>query len=326
MRKKHKLGGNQLRFLKLTAAAVVASFAANAAVAEDKFPSDTINIIVQYGAGGGTDSFVRTLEKPLEDAFGVDVAVHNISGGGGAVGMTKALAAKADGYTVTIPNNAFYTLVGMGNVSFGLDDFDYLAALVVEPYVLTVAQSDRWSDLASFVEASKEKPVRIGFSGVGSSTHIMTLAIAKTLGVDVQFIPYGGGSEATAAALGGHIDAVVLQPSDVASAIQGENGLKPVATTGDSSLLDGVPTFSSAGYDLTVQQWRGIAAPAGVPEDAKMAWEAALKQAIQDPAFVKAAGNIGVEISPLFGADLKAFVDNGESVMVPLTKEVAQNK
>ena len=311
-----------MTFRLIGAALSAAAFFSAPALAAD-FPSKPITIIVQYGAGGGTDNFVRALEQPLEDAFGVDVAIRNVNGGGGAVGMMQALAAKPDGYTVTIPNNAFYTLVGMGNVSFTVEDFDYLAALVVEPYVLTVRRSDDWSDLESFVAYSKDTPVKLGFSGVGSSTHIMTLAVAEATGLNVQFVPYGSGSEASAAALGGHIDGVVLSPSDVVSAIQGDEGLVPIASTGESSLLEGVTTFEEAGFDLTVQQWRGIAAPAGVSDEVVTAWQEALEKAVEDPAYLEAVANLGSEPMTLFGEELDAFVENGKSIMLPLTEQVA---
>ena len=312
--------------LRLIGAALSGAVLMSGPAAAQDFPNKSITIIVQYGAGGGTDSFVRALEAPLEKAFGVDVAVRNVNGGGGAVGMMQALAAKPDGHTVTIPNNAFYTLVGMGNVNFTLEDFDYIAALVQEPYILTVRRSDDWSDLESFVAAAKEKPVKLGFSGVGSSTHIMTIAIAKALGIDVQFVPYSGGAEASAAALGGHIDGVVLSPSDVVSAIQGDNGLVPLVATGESSLIEGVSTFTENGIDLTVEQWRGIAGPAGMDQAVIDAWQVALEEAIKDPGFLEAAANLGTEVKPLFGDDLKAFVETGAAVMLPLTEEVAKQQ
>ncbi|KMK68968.1 tripartite tricarboxylate transporter substrate binding protein [Puniceibacterium sp. IMCC21224] len=312
--------------LKLTTATAVLVFGALTAplAAQENFPSDTITIIVPYGAGGGTDNFVRALEGPLEAAFGTDVAVRNVAGGGGAVGLAQTLTADPDGYTVTIPNNAFYTLVGMGNVAFEVDDFDYIARLVTEPYVLTLGQSDNWSDLQSFVDYAKENKVTLGFAGVGSSSHIMTMAIADALGVQVSFVPYGGGSEATAAALGGHIDGVVLSPSDVVSAIEGEGGLIPVAATGTSSLLPDVPVFSDLGVKVTGDQWRGIAAPAGVDPAVIAAWETALQKAIQDEGFQKAVQNLGVELAPLYGEGLEQFVQDGSDLFLPLTRSVAK--
>ncbi len=305
------------------AIALIASTCAGAALAQSNFPEGTVTIIVPYSAGGGTDNFVRALEAPLEDAFGTDVAVRNIAGGGGAVGLTQTLAAKPDGYTVTIPSNAFYTLIGMGNVQFAIDDFDYIARIVTEPYVLTLSPKSGHSDLASFIAASQEKPVTLGFAGVGSSSHILTLAIAEALGAQVKFVPYAGGSEATAAALGGHIDGVVLSPSDVVSAIEGDGSLVPVATTSKTSLLPDVPTFADEGFEVTTDQWRGIAAPAGVPAEVITAWEEALKQAVRDEGFQTAAKNLGVEFAPLYGADLQEFVKTGEEVLLPLTRKVA---
>jgi tripartite-type tricarboxylate transporter receptor subunit TctC len=311
---------------KITTATAAIALGALAAplAAQESFPNNTVTIIVPYGAGGGTDNFVRALEGPLEEAFGIDVAVRNVAGGGGAVGLAQTLTAEPDGYTVTIPNNAFYTLVGMGNVDFEIADFDYIARLVTEPYVLTLGQSDNWSDLQSFVDYAKENKVTLGFAGVGSSSHIMTMAIADALGVQVSFVPYGGGSEATAAALGGHIDGVVLSPSDVVSAIEGDGGLIPVAATGTSSLLPDVPIFSDHGVDVSADQWRGIAAPAGVNPAVIIAWETALQKAIQDEGFQQAVHNLGVELAPLYGEELKTFVQEGSDLFLPLTQSVAQ--
>ncbi|SNY90302.1 Tripartite-type tricarboxylate transporter, receptor component TctC [Cohaesibacter sp. ES.047] len=295
----------------------------NMAFAADGFPKKDITIVVQYATGGGTDSFIRALEKPLEDAFGVGVAVRNIAGGGGVVGMMQVLAAKPDGYTVAIANNAFYTLIGMGNVTFSLDDFDYIAAVGMEPYVLAAKASDEWKDYDGFLNYAKDKTIRLGFAGVGSSTHIMAMAMAEELGLNVQFVPYGGASEAAAAALGGHIEGVVLSPADLVAAMDGDDGLVPIVSSGKSSLIENVKTTKDLGLNLSVQQWRGFAAPAGVDPEVKKAWQAAIEKAIKDPQFIEASKNLGVEVSPVFGEDLKAFMDEGERVMIPLAKKVA---
>lgn len=287
------------------------------------FPSKPVTIIVPYGAGGGTDSFARALEGPLEDALGADVVVQNVSGGGGAVGFMQTLSKEADGYTVTVPLNAIYTLVGMGNVPFQVDEFDYIAKLAEDPYVLTVHRSDKWTDLESFVAASKEKTVTLGVAGVGSSGHIMTIAMTQALGLNANLIPYDGNAAAAAAALGGHIDGVVLQPSDAASAIQGEDGLLPLASTGKSALLEGVSLFTDHNVELTATQWRGIAAPAGIDPEVVAVWESALQTAVQDEAFKTAIANLGSELKPIYGDELQDFVKMGKELFIPLTQTVA---
>lgn len=295
------------------------------AVAADDFPARAVTIIVPYSAGGGTDSFARALEAPLEQALGTDVVIRNVAGGGGAVGYMQTLAAKPDGYTVTVPLNAIYTLIGMGNVGFQIADFDFLGKLVEDPYVLAVGRSDRWSDLESFVAASRNSPVTLGVAGVGSSGHIMTMAMVEALGLNANLIPYDGNAAASAAVMGGHIDGVVLQPSDAVGAIEGGDGLIPLATTAPSALMPSVPLFTDFDVDLATTQWRGIAAPAGLAPEVISAWEDALKTAIQDESFRTAVANLGLELKPVFGEELQDFVKSGEELFIPLSASVVGN-
>ncbi|MEO3433570.1 tripartite tricarboxylate transporter substrate binding protein [Inquilinus sp. CAU 1745] len=315
---------NRSRSIVAGVVATAAGLGIGAAQAQD-FPSKDIEVIVPYSAGGGTDNFVRALEPSLEEALGTNIIVRNVTGGGGAVGLMQALAAEPDGYTVTIPNNALYTLQGLGNVDFEYEDFDYIARITTEPYVLVVRNIEGWEDLESFVESATtgSNQVKLGFAGVGSSSHIMTMAVADALGIEPSFVPYDGGSTAVAAAMGGHIDGVVLSPSDVVSAVEGDT-LHTLATTGDSSLLPGTPTFASAGYDLTAHQWRGIGTPAGLDESVKAVWVEALKEAVEDESFQAAIQNLGSEVAPLYGEELKAFVDEMADLMIPLAEQVKQ--
>lgn len=309
------------KLVKIAAGAALLGAMSSVAIA-DSFPSKPITIIVPYGAGGGTDSFVRALAGPLETAFGSDVVVKNVSGGGGAVGTMQTLTHAADGYTVTIPNNAFYTLQGMGNVTFETNDFDYIARVVTEPYVLTIATKPEWSDIDLFVESARKEPVTLGFAGVGSSTHIMTMAISQALGFEPKFIPFDGGAAAVAAALGGHIDGVVLSPSEVVSALA-KGDLTVIGATGASNLLPDAPLFSEKGYDIDTLQYRGIAAPAGLPDDVKAAWVQAIEVAVEDEGFQTAARNLGLDVNPAYGADLDTFVTDGADLLISITKTVA---
>lgn len=297
----------------------------NGAAWGQDFPSEDVTVIVPYGAGGGTDNFVRSLQPSLEDALGVEVIVKNITGGGGAVGLMRALANKPDGYTVTVPNNAFFTLQGVGNVNFKYTDFDYIARITTEPYVLVVRNTDQWDDLASFVQSAKgtDTQVKLGFAGIGSSSHIMTMVIADGLGLKPEYVPYDGGASAVAAAMGGHIDGVVLSPSDVVSAIEGDT-LHALASTGKSSLLPHITLFADAGYDITTLQWRGIAAPVGLEPPVKAVWVGAIKEAIKDKQFQSAIQNIGTEIEPLYGDQLNRFVKETAELMIPLAKNAVK--
>lgn len=311
---------NNLNLIMSASTLFLCAVASSAAMAQS-LSDRTIKIVVPYSAGGGNDSFARALQKPLEEILDTSVTIQNIAGGGGVVGYTQLLSARPDGFTVTIPNNAIFTLQGMGNATFEYDDFDYIARVTAEPYVLTSNPNLGWKGLDDVAIA--DGPVKIGFPGVGSSAHIMAVAIVDSLGVEAQMVPYGGDADALAAAMGGHIDAVVSAPIAVASAVE-SGQLTGLGTTGESALLDGVPIFADQGFDVTTLQWRGIAAPSGLDDDIRQQWVDALQAALDDPEFQLVMTNLGADVAPLYGDELDAFVERTAADMVPLAQGLRQ--
>lgn len=283
------------------------------------YPEKNIQFVVPWPAGGGADNFVRSLQPGVEKALGQTIVVRNTSGGGGAVGYMQAAAARADGYTVTVPTNAVFTLQGLGHVQLDHEQFDYLARVFVESYVFATRVNDQWKSVKDIAEEAKANPrkIKIGFSGVGSSTHVMAVVLGKTLGVEFDFVPYDGGGKAVAAVMGGHIDGVLLNPSEVVSAVD-SGRMKAVVVTGEerASALPDTPTMKESGYDLVVEQWRGVAAPKGVAPEVRAAWEKAVREAAADPKFVETARKMGAEVRPLFGEDLQKFVKATADLMI----------
>ncbi|NWO11984.1 tripartite tricarboxylate transporter substrate binding protein [Chromohalobacter salexigens] len=312
--------------LALSVAVVGVSFT-SVGLAQENYPEKNIEFIVPYGPGGGSDNFVRSLQPALEKALGGTLVIRNISGGGGAVGYSRAVTAEPDGYTVTTPNNANFTLEGLGNVDFSYNDFEYIARVTTMPYILAVRDKEGWQDLESLKADLEESGYKlsVGFSGVGSSTHVTAVALADKLGTEFQFIPFDGGSAAVSSAMGGHIDAVVLNPSEIMSAVE-SGRLNPVVSTGAerSNAMPEVPTMSELGYEMGLSQWRGIAAPKGIPQSIEDQWVAAIKEAVKDPQFQKAAKNGGAEVNPIYGEELDSFIKNTASTMIPIAEQVKQ--
>lgn len=295
------------------------------AMAED-YPSDNIDMIVPFSAGGGNDTFVRALQPLLEEKLGQDLVIRNIAGGGGAVGMSRAVASEPDGYTLLAASNAMLTLEAMGNVAFTHDDFDFIAKVVEEPYVIAVGGDSQYENIDDLVEAATSGTrIKVGVSGVGSSAHIAAVAIANRTEADFNIIPYPGGSEAISAAMGDHTDAVVLGGAELRSALE-SGRLKALAMTYDqrSDSLPDVPTFQESGYDLTLTVWRGIAAPKGLPEEAEQKWVEAIQQIIDDGSYEETATNLGTQLAPLYGDELDAFIDQSAEVMREAAGDLAK--
>jgi tripartite-type tricarboxylate transporter receptor subunit TctC len=84
---------------KLIGAAMAAILAAGSALAAD-YPAKDIQGVIMWGAGGSTDTVMRSVAPHAEKALGRDIIMTNRSGGVGAIATKYANAMKADGYTL----------------------------------------------------------------------------------------------------------------------------------------------------------------------------------------------------------------------------------
>ncbi|ARS54190.1 tripartite tricarboxylate transporter substrate binding protein [Kushneria konosiri] len=310
----------------LSTFAMTAAMAMGAPVLAADYPTKSIDMVVPFSAGGGNDTFVRALQPLLEKQLGQDLVIRNIAGGGGAVGTSRVAASKPDGYTLLAASNAMLTLEAMGNVAFTHNDFDFIAKVIEEPYVIAVGDNDKYKDLKSLIEASKQgKRLKVGVSGVGSSAHIAAVAMQNITGADFNIIPYPGGSETISAAMGNHVDAVVLGGAELRSALEsGRLTALAMSYAERSDALPDVPTFQEEGYDLTLTVWRGIAAPKGIPQEAEQRWVEAIKQIVADGSYEQTAENLGTQLAPLYGDELDSFIDRSAEVMREAAGDLAK--
>ena len=121
----------------------------------------------------------------LEKAMGATIVPKNITGGGGAVGMSEALfSSKADGYTVTLPSNAVFGLEGLGNVPWKHSDFDTVARVITEDYSITVRADAPWKTLDEFIEYVKANPGKVaGRTNNGHGTSSQRIYAVETIRV-----------------------------------------------------------------------------------------------------------------------------------------------
>lgn len=260
------------------------------------YPSKPITMIIPYNAGGGTDVLARALQPALEESLGQTIVVTNMPGGGGILGFTKAANSKADGYTVTIPNNVIFANQGMGNATYKYNDFDYLGNVLTEDYLVAVRADGPWQTWQEFEADLKAHPnkIKFGFSGYGGSTHVVSEILADKVNYKAKQIPYDGSSKAVLAAMGGHVDALTLNMGDLASGLK-SGKLRLLATMGSERLADypDVPTLKELGYDMSLSNWRGVVAPHGVSNEVKQAWNKAIKAATSNKKFIEMINNQG---------------------------------
>lgn len=248
-----------------------------------EFPEKPVNLVVWGSPGGGSDIFGRTLARASESILGKPVVVENKPGGGGATAMAFLSSQKADGYTaLAVTTNLVLTPLTKGTPNT-YKDFDPVI-MVGKDATMTIAKvGGEFTSIENVVEIGKQRTLKWGTFGIGTTDHVAAAIFAEMAGIDVDFVPFDGGGEAMAALLGGHIDLLNGNPSEVASQIEAEQ-LVGIGVYSEEKLskYDDVPTFKEKGYDILVETWRGIVVPKGTPEEIKNILFVTFEKALED--------------------------------------------
>ena len=294
---------------RLAAAALsiagVAACSGTAAVAAE-YPTKPVSLIVAYGAGGGTDVTARLLAKDLEKELGQPVTVQNVTGGGGWTGWGALAKAEPDGYTIgyiNIPNMfAGYLDPKIGRPE-SLDSFTLLMNHVTDYCVWAVKDDSPHKTVSDVIEAAKSGAVSITAHGHGNDDHLAILSMQKANGVEFKVVHNQSTSESKAQVLGGHVDVLGANVSEV---ISGELRVIGVMSDNRSEFLPEVATFKEQGFDQNCSVSRGIAGPKGLPSDITEKITAALEKTLASDEHRKAAKDLGLAIEVVKG---QAYID-----------------
>ncbi|HWM42250.1 MAG TPA: tripartite tricarboxylate transporter substrate binding protein, partial [Burkholderiales bacterium] len=188
--------------------AVVFFLCAGTAIAQEApFPQrGPLEITVLFPAGSSADVTARMLAAGMEKSLGQRVLVVNRPGAGGAIGYKHVASQKPDGYSLVWNSNSISTTFHSGQLGFDYRAFDPVARVLVESPVLAVRGDSRWKTLGDFLKDAKARPGKrtVANSGVGSHTHITSVALFKAAGVEVLDVPYGA-AQIVPNVLGGHV-------------------------------------------------------------------------------------------------------------------------
>lgn len=234
---------------------------------DSNYPEDSIQVIIPYKAGGGSDMVARTLGKHAKGEFGESFEYVYREGGGGAIGASEVAKADNDGYTigtVNFPHIVLQSIEESGDFD-PLEDFDYIATVATTSGILTTPGKSEYADLESFIEGAKDSPgeLTLGIAGKLSDAHISALMLQEEAGINITIVPFSGGTDLLSALLGNQVDAgfctaELCKPE--------EERLNFIAvTSGDrSDQVPDVPTFTEEGYDVIGFVGRLFVAPSGL--------------------------------------------------------------
>ena len=130
----------------------------SATVAAAEYPEKEIQGIITWGAGGSTDTVMRSVTPHAEQVLGGKVVMQNITGGVGAIGLNQVANAPADGYTLLMAaeNPLLYKVMGLGDKDYG--DFTPINILARGTAVLVANPDAPFDDYAGMNEYIKANP------------------------------------------------------------------------------------------------------------------------------------------------------------------------
>ena len=202
----------------LLVASVLVTSAAQAA-----WPERPVTIINPFAPGGISDVIARLTAARLQAAFKQPFIVENVPGAAGTIAADRAVKAAPDGYTLMSTPIFQLTMAPFtSNVSFDAGrDFKPISAVAASPFVITVAGSFPGNTLAEFISHVKANPGKItyGSAGAGSLTHISSVVVLKSAGLDMIHVPYCGVAPAFTDLLAGHIAMLSATPDEFAKII-----------------------------------------------------------------------------------------------------------
>ncbi len=312
----------------------LATLAATSAFAD--YPDKPITIVVPFAAGGPTDKVARDLAEALRKPMGgATIIIENVGGAGGTLGATKVAKASPDGYTLLLAHAGISTAPALyRNLQYKtLDDFEYLGMINEVPMTLVskpTLPAKNYGELVKWLEANKGK-VNLAHAGLGSASHLCGLMFQSATKMEMQTVPYKGTGPAMTDLIGGQVDLMCDQTTNTTTQIE-SGKIKAYAVTSKQRLktpaLANLPTLDESGlkgFNVTI--WHALYAPKGTPKAALDKVNAALKQALKDPDFVKREESLGAVIvsdNRVNGPEHKKFVESEIAKWGPVIKAAGQ--
>ena len=272
----------------LAAPAVIAAPAARAA----GYPDRPLRLIVPFPPGGGTDNLGRLVAKALGDRLGQTVVVENRGGAGGNIGVAMAAQAAPDGYTVLFNGNGMAISRELfRNPGFNWDtDFTWVARTASTPILLVVNEHVPARTLRDFIAYARANPGRLnhGTAGAGTPFHLGGELFNEMAGTRIVHVPYRGTGPSVAGLLGNEVQCMFASSTGVDGLIR-DGKLFPLANLAGKRAR-GWPQLPSIAEELpgyAAELWFVLGVPRRTPEEVVLRLEAATREMMADPVFVR---------------------------------------
>jgi tripartite-type tricarboxylate transporter receptor subunit TctC len=288
-------------WLRALSCLLAALWLAAPVLAQDKYPSRPIRMIVPYPPGGSTDPTGRAFAAWLTEALGQQVVVDNRPGAGSTIGHGLGAKATPDGYTLLLGTSgglAVSPALGSKLPYDPVRDFAPIGLGVYTPFLLVVHPGLPAANLKEFIALSKAQPEGVIFAsvGVGTPNHLGGELLKVMTGFRFVHVPYKGGGPAVVDVIAGRAQALFGGiPYTGPQVKAGRVRAIAIGHPTRMSAWPDVPAIAETLPGFSNTTWFGLLGPAGTPKAVVDRINAEMKRAVANPEFIKQLMAIGLE-------------------------------
>ena len=268
-------------------------------------PTKPVEFIVPAGAGGASDQMARTIQGIImkHKLMKQPVMIFTKGGASGAEGAMEVKESKGDPHKLLVAFSLIYTLPIAQNLPLGWENFNPVAMIALDDFILWVHSDSPYKTAMDYVNAIKAAPegsIKAGGTGSKREDQIITVAFEKIVGKKITYIPYKSGGEASTQLAGKHIDSNVNNPSE--NVAQWRAGAARALCVFSDKPMDykkkitniawsDIPTCKSQGVDVQYQMLRAFFLPPGTTKEQVAFYADLLKKVVSKPEWLEYTEN-----------------------------------
>jgi tripartite-type tricarboxylate transporter receptor subunit TctC len=314
--------------LLVLALLAVAALPIHAQSPADTYPNRPVKIIVPFTPGGVADNAARNVADRLSVRLNQPFIVESKPGAGGNIGNELVAKSAPDGYTLLLGFDSTLVINPLIFSNIGFDpikDFAPITKLGDSTLVLVATESLPVNNVQELIAYAKRTPgLSFGTGGAGSTAHLAGELLNTRAGIQLQHVPYKGGSQSMADLIGGHVPLVITAVATSAGYIKaGQIKALGVLSAKRSPALPDTPTFAESGLaGFEVPTWAGLLAPANTPPAIVDKLYREVKVVLADPELRKKYADLGLEPVGNTPAEFATQIRTGLDGWEPVVKKL----
>jgi len=287
-----------------------------------QYPQRPVQLIVPWGAGGGTDATARIIATLLEKELKQPFNVVNRTGGSGVVGHDAIAKATPDGYTIGLITVEITMMHHVGLTQLKHTDYTPIGLVNADPAAINVRADSPYKSVKDLLAAIKANPGKMKASGTGQGGiwHLAIAGLLKEQGIDpnaLPWVPSNGAAPGMQDMIAGGVDVVPCSLPEARPMIDaGKARALVIMDPNPPALYPSVPTLQKElGTKWAIAAWRVIAAPKGIPPDVQKTLASALKKVYDSKEYKDFMSNRGFGVVWGDAAAFAKFMDEGDAKM-----------